>query len=427
MVQETIEQGALAREARPARSPLDRDLANGAAVPAADFPPERILMVPGPSNLHPRVARALAAPIASHKDPAVLAIMDEIVEHLRRVFVTRNRATFVLPASGGSGMDAALLNLVEPGDTVVVGRAGFFAHRMVGIAERLGARVVVVDAPWGQALDPRALVQAVRQHGARVLATVHGETSTGVEHPLHGLGAACTEAGAFLVVDAVASWAGTPLPVDELQIDVCYSGSQKCLSAPPGMAPITLSDRALEHIQRRSTPVPSWYLDLALHARYWSAEHIYHHTGPVLNLYALCEALRLVQEEGLEARYERHRRHARALRAGIEALGLRLFADPAHRLANVTTVEVPPGVGEQAVRGELLRAYSLEIAGGLDQYAGRLWRIGIMGHSAQRRNVLLVLSGLAAALGRHGFPTDAGAALRASAELEDTPAFAALA
>lgn len=385
-----------------------------AAVPAAPYPPERILMVPGPSNLHPRVARALAAPIASHKDPVVLAIMDEVVEHLRQVFVTRNQATFALPASGGSGMDAALLNLVEQGDTVVIGRAGFFAHRMVGIAERLGARVVVVDAPWGQALDPAALVRAVHQHGARVLATVHGETSTGVEHPLEGLGAACRQAGAFLVVDAVASWAGTPLPVDELQIDVCYSGSQKCLSAPPGMAPITLSDRALDHVQRRSTPVPSWYLDLTLHARYWGAEHIYHHTGPVLNLYALCEALRLVQEEGLEARYERHQRHARALRAGITALGLRLFADPAHQLANVTTVEVPPGVDEQEVRAELLRAYNLEIAGGIDQYAGRLWRIGVMGHSAQRRNVLLTLSGLEAALRRRGFSSPPGAAVAAA-------------
>jgi alanine-glyoxylate transaminase/serine-glyoxylate transaminase/serine-pyruvate transaminase len=242
-----------------------------------------------------------------------------------------------------------------------------------------------------------------------VLAVVHGETSTGVEQPLEGLAEACREVDGFLAVDAVASLGGTPLPVDALGIDVCYSGSQKCLSAPPGLAPITVSERALRAIESRRVPVQSWYLDLVLHARFWDTEHIYHHTAPVLNVYALREALRLIAEEGLDARFARHRLHARALQAGLEALGLRLFADPAHRLVPVVTVLAPSNVSASGVRGVLLDEYNLEIAGGLGEYADRMWRIGIMGHSAQRANVMLLLTALEQALRRQGYrPRESG-------------------
>lgn len=380
------------------KAPTDR------AVDALPDPPQRVLMAPGPSAIHPRVAQALLAPLLGHKDPVFLAIMEDTARLMRSVFETSNTATFALPASGGSAMEAALVNLLTPGDTVVIARSGFFAERLVGIAQRqAGVTVVVVDSPWGQAIEPAHLCHAVRQHRPRVLAVVHGETSTGVEQQLAGLSAACQDVDGFLVVDAVASLGGTALPVDELGIDVCYSGSQKCLSAPPGLAPITISDKALYFIEQRSTPVSSWYLDLVLHARLWDTEHIYHHTTPVLNVYALREALRLALEEGLSARLARHRLHARALRAGLEAMGLRLFADPDHRLVPVTTVLAPPNVSAAAVREVLLEEFSIEIAGGLGEYTDRMWRIGIMGHSAQRTNVTLLLSALETALRRQGF------------------------
>ena len=372
-------------------------------------------MAPGPSNVHPRVLQALVAPLVGHRDPTFLAIMDETTDLLRILFQTRNRATFALPGTGGSGMEAALLNLLEPADRLVVARAGFFADRMVGIAERiasrqLGGRVIVIDAPWGQIVGVDRLIAAARAHRPRALAVVHGETSTGAEQPLHALAEVCRELDCFLVVDAVASLGGSPLPVDELGIDICYSGSQKCLSAPPGLAPITISDRALEAIEGRRTPVSSWYLDLGLHTRFWD-EHLYHHTAPVLNVYALREALRMMEEEGMPARLARHARHAQALRAGLEALGLSLFADPAHRMAPVTTVLVPAGVSDAVTRSMLLDEFNVEIAGGLGEFAGRMWRIGIMGHSAQRSNVMLLLSALEHVLRRQGFaPRESGAA-----------------
>jgi alanine-glyoxylate transaminase/serine-glyoxylate transaminase/serine-pyruvate transaminase len=367
-------------------------------------------MAPGPSNVHPRVLQALVAPLVGHRDPTFLAIMDETTDLLRVVFQTRNPATFALPGTGGSGMEAALLNLLELADPVVVARAGFFADRMVGIARRITDQVVVVDAPWGQIVEIEQLAAAVRNHQARVLAVVHGETSTGVEQPLAGLAEVCRELDCFLVVDAVASLGGSPLPVDELGIDICYSGSQKCLSAPPGLAPITVSERALRAIQGRRTPVPSWYLDLGLHTRFWD-EHLYHHTAPVLNIYALREALWMIEEEGMPPRLARHARHAQALCAGLEALGLSLFAEPAHRLAPVTTVLVPDGVSDAMTRSMLLDEFNVEIAGGLGDFGGRMWRIGVMGHSAQRSNVMLLLTALEHVLRRQGYtPPSSGAA-----------------
>jgi alanine-glyoxylate transaminase/serine-glyoxylate transaminase/serine-pyruvate transaminase len=365
--------------------------------------PQRILMAPGPTNLHPRVVQALIEPLVGHKDPYFLDLMDETAELLREVFRTRNRATFALPASGGSGMEAALINVLEPGDSVVIATAGFFAQRMVDIAMRLaGVNVVAIPAAWGKPVDSELLLEAIYEHRPRAVAVVHGETSTGVEQPFDGLADACQAVGALLIVDAVATLGGVRLPVDELGIDVCFSGSQKCLSAPPGLAPLTLSERALEVIRARRTPVQSWYFDLGLHARLWDTEHIYHHTSPVSNIYALCEALRLVVEEGLEPRFARHCLHASALAAGIAALGLEQFAAARHRVTSVLTVVAPPGVSALAVRKQLLDELNLEISVGLGEHADSMWRIGVMGHSAQRANVLLLLDGLEDALRRHG-------------------------
>jgi alanine-glyoxylate transaminase/serine-glyoxylate transaminase/serine-pyruvate transaminase len=365
--------------------------------------PQRVLMAPGPSNIHPRVIQALIEPLVGHKDPYFLDLMEATAAQLRRVFETSNRATFALPATGGSGMEAALINALEPGDTVVIGSAGFFAQRMVEICERLnGVKVVVVAGAWGSAVDDDALVEAIRQHRPKAVAVVHGETSTGVEQPLLGLGDICHGNDALLVVDAVATLGGVRLPVDALGIDLCFSGSQKCLSAPPGLAPVTVSKRAMRVIEARQTPVQSWYLDLSLQARLWDTEHIYHHTSPVLNLYALHAALSLVLEEGLEARFARHCLHAAALGAGIEAMGLEQFASPGHRLPSVVTVVAPEGISALAVRGQLLDELNVEISAGLGDKADRMWRIGVMGHSAQRANVLLVLEGLSHALGRPG-------------------------
>jgi len=376
-------------------------------------------MAPGPSNVHPRVLQALQATLVGHKDPYYLSVMDDTASLLRQVFQTTNDATFALPASGGSGMEAALINLLEPGDTVVVGDGGFFAHRMVEIAERLhDLKVITVAGEWGCPVDNDRLVDAVRQNQPRVLAVVHGETSTGVEQPFDGLTEVCRETGALLVVDAVATLGGVRLPVDELGIDICYSGSQKCLSAPPGLAPITLSDRAMTTIAQRNTPVQSWYLDLGLHAQLWGGEHIYHHTSPVLNVYALQEALRLVVEEGLDRRLARHCLHASALRAGLEALGLRQFAAAPHRVPSVVTVLAPNGVSAAAVRNFLLDEFNLEISCGLGDYADHMWRIGIMGHSAQRANVMLCLLALEQGLRRQGF-TPHGSGTTAAAAIYD--------
>jgi alanine-glyoxylate transaminase/serine-glyoxylate transaminase/serine-pyruvate transaminase len=361
-------------------------------------------MAPGPSNLHPRVVQALIEPLVGHKDPYFLDLLGATAAQLQQVFCTTNRSTFALPATGGSGMEAALINVLEPGDSVVIGSAGFFAQRMVEIATRLpDVKVVVVPGAWGSPVDHDRLVEAIEWHRPRAVAVVHGETSTGVEQSLSGLSDICHAAGSLLIVDAVATLGGVRLPVDELGIDICFSGSQKCLSAPPGLAPISVSERAMQAIASRRTPVQSWYFDLQLHARLWGDEHIYHHTSPVLSLYALSEALGVVLEEGLEARFARHCLHASALCAGLEAMGLQQFASPAYRVPSVVTVMAPPDISARVIRQNLLDSLNLEISAGLGDYADSMWRIGIMGHSAQQANVMLLLEGLCLSLVRHGF------------------------
>ncbi|HZU06791.1 MAG TPA: alanine--glyoxylate aminotransferase family protein [Chloroflexota bacterium] len=376
--------------------------------------PPRLLMAPGPTNLPPAVLQALIAPLTGHKDPAYLQVMDDLAALLRDVFVTHNAVTLALPGTGGAGMEACLVNLLEPGERVVIGVNGLFGERMVEIARRIGAEVVPVPAEWGQIVEPDAVRRALADGRTKLVALVHGETSTGVHQPVEEIAAIAREYEALLALDAVATLGGIPVLCDQWGVDLCYSGSQKCLSAPPGAAPVTVSARGMEAIRHRRTPVASWYMDLSLHERYWLGERIYHHTAPVLTMYALREACRLVLEEGLEARWARHARLGRALMAGLEALGLQLFAAPPYRLATVAAVRVPEGVDDARVRGLLLDEFGIEIAGGLGPYAGRLWRIGVMGYSASEPNITLVLAALAEALRREGWRADGGAGVAAA-------------
>lgn len=381
-------------------------------------PAPRILLGPGPSLLPPEVAAAMAAPMMGHMDPIFTAIMDNVRLMLKEVFQTKNAVTIQLPGGGMAGMQTAFTNVIEPGDTVIMGVAGYFSGRMLSILERLGARVVKVEAEWGRAIPAEAFEKALRQHKAKVVAVVHGETSTGIEQPLADVSRLAQQAGALLVVDAVASLGGVAVPVDDWGADICYGGSQKCLSGPPGVAPITVSERAMEAIRARTTPITSFHFDLTLLEKYWlGAPRAYHHTAPVPLVYGLHEALRLALNEGLPARFARHALMTRGLIAGLEALGLQLFADPAYRLASLTTVRVPAGVDEARVRKALLNEYNIEIGGGLGPVAGQIWRIGLMGHSASKANVLLVLSALEGLLKREGVKVAGGASLAAASVL----------
>lgn len=365
---------------------------------------EVVLMGPGPSLVHPSTLRAMAAPTVGHLDPRFLAIMDETVGMLREVFETANPLTLPISGTGTAGMETVLANAVEPGDRVVVVVAGYFGDRMVQMARRLGAQVDVVQVEWGRAAEVEQLQAVVRRGGpVKAVAVVHAETSTGVLQPLRELIRVAKEAGALAIVDAVTSLGGAPVEVDRVGIDLCYSGSQKCLSCPPGLAPVTASPAALEALGRRRREVVSWYLDLSLVSRYWGQERFYHHTAPVNMIYGLYQALRLVREEGLAARFARHRQVAKALWAGLEAMGLRLeVGDPALRIPALTTVRVPEGVDEAAVRRQLLEEYGIEIGGGLGPWKGRVWRVGTMGESARMRYVVQFLAALGQLLRRAG-------------------------
>lgn len=371
-------------------------------------PRQRVLMGPGPSNVAPRVLQAMAQPTIGHLDPAFLALMDETMELLRYVFRTANPLTFAVSGTGSAGMEAAFVNLLEPGDRVVVGVNGVFGQRMCDVAARCGAEVRRVEAPWGQPLEAGEVAAAISEVEPRVVAVVHAETSTGVCQPLAEIRRATHAAGALLLVDCVTSLGGVPLEIDGEQIDVAYSGTQKCLSCPPGLAPLTLGPRALQRLDERRAPVQSWYLDVTMIRRYWSGERLYHHTAPINALYGLREALRLVAEEGLEARQARHARNAAALHAGLEAMGLELFAAAGHRLPTLTTVRVPDGCDEAAVRAALLQEHDLEIGGGLGPVRGKVWRVGLMGETSTPRNVLYFLSCLERLLRRQGLPVRCG-------------------
>ena len=379
-------------------------------------PPTRVLLGPGPSNVHPRVLRALATPLIGHLDPAFIEMMDETAQRLRDTFLTANALTLPISGTGSAGMEACLVNLLEPGDTAIVGVNGVFGTRMVDIVQRCGATAMKVEAPWGRIIEPDAVRQALAAAPqAKLVALVHAETSTGAWQPLEEIGRAVRAADSLFVVDTVTSLGGCPLRTDDWLIDASYSGTQKCLSCPPGLSPITFGPRAVAALTRRRTPVQSWYLDLTMIERYWGAERVYHHTAPISMNYALLEALRLVAEEGLEARWRRHERHHRALKAGLAAMGLQLAAQENHQLWTLNAVRIPDGVDDAAVRKALLDEFCVEIGGGLGPMKGKVWRIGLMGESSTEANVLLVLSALSRVLPRAGFAVDPGAGVAAAA------------
>jgi alanine-glyoxylate transaminase/serine-glyoxylate transaminase/serine-pyruvate transaminase len=378
------------------------------------YPLQRVLLGPGPSEVPARVLAALAAPTMGHLDPEYLRIMDEIRVLLQKVFRTLNTLTLAVSGTGSAGMEACIANLIEPGDEAIVCIAGAFGARMSEMAARHGATVHTVEAPWGKTIDAGAVAAALKVHPrAKLVGIVHAETSTGAHQPIEEISALVHAAGALLVVDAVTSLAGHELRVDDWGIDACYSGTQKCLSCPPGLSPVTFSGPALEAMDRRKTKVRSWYLDMSLIRNYWSADRAYHHTAPVNMTYALREALLCVFEEGLEARIDRHRRNHLALRAGLEAMGLSYI--PERSLAPLNAVRVPPGVDDAKTRARLLDDFGIEIGGGLGPFKGKAWRIGLMGASSSRRNVTLVLAALETILSEQSSGLARGAALEAAA------------
>jgi alanine-glyoxylate transaminase/serine-glyoxylate transaminase/serine-pyruvate transaminase len=380
-------------------------------------PSSRLLLGPGPSPVHPRVLRAMSAPLVGHLDPEFLVIMNEVQAMLRTVFQTANPFTIAVSGTGSAGMEAALVNVVEPDDAVIVGVNGVFGTRLAEIVGRCGGRLVKLDAAWGQVFPLERIEEALRREGkVKAVAVVHAETSTGAQQPLEGLGELCHGHGALLVVDAVTSIGGLPVEVDRHGIDVCYAGTQKCLSCPPGLAPLTLSPRALEAVRARKVKCQSWYLDLSLIADYWAeGKRAYHHTAPISMVYALREALRIVLEEGLEARFARHRLHSSALMAGLAELGCTPNAAEGHRLPSLNCVHTPPGVEEAPVRKAILLEAGIEIGGGLGPLLGKVWRIGLMGEGSRAESVLAVLHALERALARAGRKVSPGAALAAAA------------
>ena len=359
---------------------------------------ERVLMGPGPSDVPARVLEALSRPTIGHLDPEFLGVLDETQAMLRQVFGTENALTLPMSATGSAGMETCFVNLLEPGDHALICRNGVFGGRMAEVARRCGAEVTLVDAPWGKPIDTDDVAKAAKDRAYKVLAVVHAETSTGVLQDLAPFRAIADSCGALLLVDAVTSLGGVPVDVDRLGIDAVYSGTQKCLSCPPGLSPVSFSERARQVLTTRSTPVQSWYFDLNLVGRYFGGERVYHHTAPVNMIFALHEALRLVLEEGLDARYARHREQANALQQGLQSLGLELPVDEPHRLPPLTLVRIPEGIDDRTVRAKLLTDHGLEIGGGLGDFKGNAWRIGLMGASATPRHVELCLGALREAL-----------------------------
>jgi alanine-glyoxylate transaminase/serine-glyoxylate transaminase/serine-pyruvate transaminase len=377
-------------------------------------PPDRTLMGPGPSDVHPRVLKAMSTPLVGHLDPSFIEIMNEVQALLRYTFRTDNQWTIPVSGTGSASMEAAIGNLVEPGDTMLVPTNGYFGGRMADMARRAGGEVVTVDAAWGEPLDPEDVSDAFDEHQPDVFGFVHAETSTGVKQPdVPELTSIAHEHDAYVIADTVTSLGGVELRVDEWGIDVAYSGPQKCLSCPPGASPLTLNDRAMDKVLSRGEPARSWYLDLSLLEGYWGDDRSYHHTAPITNVYALREALRLVAEEGIEARWERHLRVAGALKAGVEAMGLEMNAPDEYWLPSLNAVRVPSGVDDGAVISYLLDEYDLEIASGLGDLAGEIFRIGCMGHSARPKNVAYLLTTLGEALTVQGADVDADAAVDA--------------
>lgn len=358
-------------------------------------PNTRILMGPGPSDAHPRVLKAMATPLIGHLDPQFLEIMDEIKVMVQKTMQTENQLTFVVSAPGSAGMETCLVNLLESGDEALVCVNGVFGNRMSDIVERCGAKLIRVDAPWGTPIEPSQVKDALKNHNPKIVAIVHAETSTGVLQPLEEISEMVHDTGALLVVDAVTSYCGTEVKVDEWGIDAIYSGSQKCLSAPPGLSPVSFSKRAVAALDNRKTKVQSWFLDLSMVKNYWAgAQRAYHHTGPISAMYAMREALRLVLEEGLEKRFERHRKNHLLLKEGLEDLGFEFIVKEGYRLPMLNAVKLPEGVEDGPVRKRLLDEYNIEVGGGLGDFAGKIWRVGLMGNSSSANHVNQLIGAL---------------------------------
>lgn len=373
------------------------------SLPGELNPPVRILMGPGPSEVHPRILRVMATPLLGHLDPHFLGIMDEIGSMLRQVFRTENELTFAISATGSAGMETCFINLLEPGEEAMVCVNGVFGNRMCDIVQRCGARLIRVDAPWGSPIDPQDLKQALAECRPKLVAIVHAETSTGVLQPLEEISRIVHDSGALFLVDAVTSLGGTDLRVDEWEIDAVYSGTQKCLGAPPGLSPVSLSQRAVEAMEKRKSKVQSWYLDLSMITKYWGEERVYHHTAPISSLYALHESLRIILEEGLEARFARHKRNYELLRTGLEELGFEYLVAPEYRLPMLNAVKFPAKIEDAPTRKKLLEQYNIEIGAGLGELAGKVWRIGLMGYSSSAKNVNLLVSAIGKIMGREVF------------------------
>ncbi len=383
--------------------------------PALSALPPRVLLGPGPSNANPRVLQAMSGSMIGYLDADFMKVLDEVSELLRLLFQTEESLTMALSGTGSAGMEAGLNSLLEPGDTVIICVCGFFGQRMVEMAGRAGADVVLLQSEWGRPFPPELLEEELSKHDkVKMVAVVHAETSTGVMQPLADLSKLVKEHGALFMVDAVTSLGGSRVEVDRYGIDYCYSATQKCLACPPGLSPVALSPRALGVVRGRESKPPSWYLDLALIANYWGEEHIYHHTAPVSNIVGLREGLRVILEEGVEARVERHHRNAVALQAGLEAFGLRLVVPEESRLDQITPVWIPDGIDDLAVRQALLRDYRIEIGRGLGDFAGKVWRIGLMGESSRAEYVLGLLAALEEVLPRLGFEVPHGAGVAAA-------------
>ena len=378
-------------------------------VPPALDPPRRILMGPGPSDTHPRVLAALGAPTVGHLDPYFLQVMDDSQKMLREVFRTRNELTLAVSGTGSSGMEACVVNLIEPGDRMVVCVNGVFGGRMADVAERAGAIVTKIERPFGEVIPADEVAAVVKRVSPKVVGIIHAETSTGAWQPLPEISRIVHEAGALMLVDTVTSLGGVPLEVDGWDLDAVYSGTQKCLSCPPGLSPVTFSPRALAVMDARRTKVASWYLDMSMVRNYWGQQRAYHHTAPINMNYALREALRLVLEEGLESRHARHMKNHLALKAGIEAMGLKYAVPASHCLPMLNAIQIPDGVNDAAVRSQLLNEFGIEIGGGLGAMKGKVWRIGLMGETSSQRNVLVCLAALEKCLLDQGQKPPAGA------------------
>jgi len=358
-------------------------------------PPQRLLLGPGPSDVSPSVLEAMSNPLVGHLDPSFVDMMDEIKSMLRESFLTKNEMTFPVSGTGSAGMEFCFVNLIEQGDDVVVGINGVFGMRMADVAERCGAKVTKVEAQWGRIIEPQQIAEALRGKQPKLVAVVHAETSTGVLTPVEEISKIVHDAGSLLLLDTVTSLGGCPVRIDDWEVDAVYSGTQKCLSCPPGLAPVSLSERAMNVIKGRKSNVQSWYLDVNLLANYWGeGARAYHHTAPISMNYALHEALRLVLEEGLQKRWTRHEENHHALRTGLDELGLEIASQEGHQLWQLNAVRVPEGVDEAAVRMGLLRNHGIEVGPGLGPLKGKVWRVGLMGYSSQPENVQAFLGAI---------------------------------